>query len=198
MKKIRFYNFLILLSLCTIQCKKLTTNTVNKKNDSINIWIKKAKNEKLRTKKRNLLLQKAYSKNTFTHNDSLKAINLSSIAYGYFNLNDSINFFKINNKAFELANKINNSYVLGDTHWSFANFYKKRKNFEKAYYHFNSAYKYFQQIKNSNNSAIMLYGMAFIKGRYRDYTGSEILTIEAIKLFNQTKNNKRLFFVIII
>ncbi|WP_299839793.1 tetratricopeptide repeat-containing sensor histidine kinase [uncultured Tenacibaculum sp.] len=35
--------------------------------------------------------------------------------------------------------------------------------------------------------------MSYIKGRYRDYTGSEILVIKAIEIFKELKNYKQLF-----
>ncbi|MCG7502781.1 tetratricopeptide repeat protein [Tenacibaculum sp. Mcav3-52] len=197
MRKLSFYNFLvlILLLLLTIQCKKTVVNNNNhqRQNDSIIFLIKQAKTESLNIHKRKLSLQNAYSKNTFINNDSLKAINLSSIAYEYYELNDSISFFKTNNEAFKLARQIDNPYIIGDVHWSFANFYKKIKEYEKAYYHYNNAYQNFTKTNHIDYAAIMLYGMAFIKGRYRDYSGSEILTIKAIKLFNQTENYRRLY-----
>lgn len=40
----------------------------------------------------------------------------------------------------------------------------------------------------------MLYSMAFIKGRYKDYNGSEVLNIKAIEIFKKLKKNKFLYY----
>ncbi len=45
----------------------------------------------------------------------------------------------------------------------------------------------------SYESAKMEYGMAFIKGRFKDYSGSEVLTFMAIKKFKQIEDYKSLY-----
>ena len=60
--------------------------------------------------------------------------------------------------------------------------------YEKSFYHYNIALDYFSQLKKEYQTARALYSMAFIKGRYRDYTGSEVLLFRAIKKFEQLKN----------
>ena len=77
------------------------------------------------------------------------------------------------------------TFTLADVHWNSANYYKKIEVYDTAYYHYNEAYNYFENIDHQYYAAKMLYGMSFIKGRFRDYAGSEKLIIKAISKFKK-------------
>ena len=121
-----------------------------------------------------------------------KPIHLSSIAYEYYNLKDSTNFFNVNKKALELSKKNHDNYAAGDSHWNYATFYVRRLIHDKAYFHFKEAYNYFSKGNNKKEVSQILFGMANIKGRYRDYSGSEVLIIEALKLYKELENERGL------
>jgi signal transduction histidine kinase len=186
---------LVCLFLPILSCKKSIQQNTNTeiKYDSISSWINTSKDKSLKKEVQISYLEKAYNKLREERTDSLKAINLSLIAYRYYELNDTTTFKMINNQAQEVALKINNSYVLGDSHWSYADFYFNLEKYKEAYYHFNKAFIFFDQIKMEYESARMLYLMAFIKARNRDYTGSEVLLIRAIKKFEKLKDYRRLY-----
>ncbi|MDC1162152.1 tetratricopeptide repeat protein [Tenacibaculum sp.] len=162
--------------------------------DSISIWIKYAKKTSYSLKHKKYYLKKAYKYNSRIKNDSLKTKNLVLIAYRFYKLNDSIKFKSTIKEAYSLASQLKDSFSLGRLHWNYANFNKKKEDYTNSYFHFNKAYEYFENIKENNSAAIMLYGMAQIKGRYRDYAGSEILNIKAIKKFTSLNNNKYLSY----
>ncbi|TCI85389.1 tetratricopeptide repeat-containing sensor histidine kinase [Tenacibaculum sp. M341] len=82
-----------------------------------------------------------------------------------------------------LAKKNNNLFVIGDAHWNYASYYINLEMHEKAFLHFNEGFKAFNKGNYKYESAKMLYGMADIKGIYRDYISSEILTIKSIEIF---------------
>ncbi len=88
---------------------------------------------------------------------------------------------------------MNDIYAIGDSHWNYATFYVRGESYDKAFYHLNKAYQNFIKNGNKNEAAKVLYGMAKIKGRYRDYIGSEILNIEVIKLSKEIKDYKNLY-----
>ncbi|SNR16317.1 tetratricopeptide repeat-containing sensor histidine kinase [Tenacibaculum jejuense] len=159
--------------------------------DSIQSWINQSKNKNLDLSSKKYLLTKAYK---FIIKNKLETpIHLSSIAYEFYNLNDSINFFSINKVAVETSLKLNNDYALGDSYWNFATYYAAKENNQKAYKYFNNAFKSFNKGNFKFEMARVLFGMAKIKGEYKDYNHSEILNIKSIKLLKELKNHKFLF-----
>ncbi len=142
----------------------------------------------IKTKKR--LLKKAY--NYYLNNDVKKPLKLSSIAYAYYNLKDSANFFIINKQALKIAEQLNDNYTLGDTHWNYATYYIRKQINKKAYFHFKKAYDYFLKGDNKKEASQILFGMANIRGIYRDYSGSEVLIVKAIKMYKELNNSKDL------
>jgi len=173
-----------------IKAKALTIQT---KPDSIAVWIKAAKNNTYSSKRQKAFLEKAYHQLLPQQATNSKANQLSIIAYRFYELKDTLNFKKINEETLELAYKLKDSFVIADAQWSYADYYLNGEIYDKAYQHFTLAYNHFNGIHKEYETARMLYSMAFIRGRYRDYTGSEVLTFEAIKKFKSLKNNKYLY-----
>jgi two-component system NarL family sensor kinase len=153
--------------------------------------IKNSRNKKLTNQKRKEFLFTAYD--YFFSKNSQKPIQLSSIAYEFYILKDSSNFFKVNQEALELSQKLKDFYSEGDSNWNYATYYVNLEKYEKAFYYFNKARNAFKNSERKFETAKMLFGMAHVKGRYRDYTGSEILTIQAIKLFKEIQNKNELY-----
>ncbi|REE83534.1 signal transduction histidine kinase [Lutibacter oceani] len=82
---------------------------------------------------------------------------------------------------------------MGDAHWNFGNYYTDIEVVDSAYYHFHKAYENFKIAKHDYYTAKMLYNMAFIQGRLKDYTGSEVLIFEAITRFEKEKKYEMLY-----
>ena len=156
--------------------------------DSIKKWIKESRNKDLNIDSKKKLLAKAY--NHYLEKDLKSPIYLSSIAYEYYNLKDSLSFFNINEDAITISKKLNKNYALGDSNWNYATYFAEKQNNEKAYKYFNDAFKAFSKENHKFEMARVLYGMAKIKGRYKDYIHSEILNIESIKLLKELNNHK--------
>jgi len=193
-KYILFY-CLILFTIIFQSCNTIgeKTQQKHKTTDSISNWIKSSrkKNNSLSQKKQYLL--KAYTELKTRENNKLKTKNLSVIAYRYYELKDTLLFQKINQETQKLAYQLKDSFSIADTHWSLADYYNHRNLFNKSYYHYNKAYEYFNGINKTYETARMLYAMAYIKGNYNDYYGSEILTFNAIEKFKKLKNYKYLY-----
>ncbi|CAL2094229.1 tetratricopeptide repeat protein [Tenacibaculum sp. 190524A05c] len=182
---------LILFFTLPINTFSLGLNPFQKEKDSLEIWISKSKSKDLNVNEKQKLLSKSF--NYILDNKVSDPLKLSSIAYEFYKLNDSTNFFKTNKAALDLSLKLKDYYSEGDVNWNYATYYVNLEQYKLAFYHFNLAYKAFSKSKNKYETAKMLYGMAHVKGRFRDYTGSEILIIQAIKIFKELDNNKQLY-----
>lgn len=186
----------LILALIILSSCRNSHNTHQKtiqKQDSISTWIKQSKSRKSTHKEKLNSLKKAYNKILQLEKDSIKPSQLSTIAYRFYQLKDTFNFFKVNEQTLKLAEKNKDSFVIADAHWSYADYYLNGEIFDKAYYHFNLGYNFFNGINKKYHTARMLYSMAYIKGLYRDYSGSEVLNIQALKLFKEIDDSEYLY-----
>jgi signal transduction histidine kinase len=193
-----YYSYIVVLILiitqsCTNSNDNTTINAPKPINDSIALWIKQAKNKSLDLDKKKQLLSKSYNKIKDSKIDTSLLKHLSAITYQNFKLGDTLLFKKQNKEVLELANKIKDSFAIGDAHWNYASYYNKREVYDSAYYHFNLAYTYFYESGNTDEAGKTQFGMAFVRGRFRDFTGSEDLTIKAIAKFKRLKDYKYLY-----
>ncbi len=198
MNKAIYYKIAVLLffaSFLYLSCNKIKVkeNLQETKKDSITIWIQSSKSNLYNIAEQKKFLKKAYQELKTKPEDNSKANNLSSIAYRFYELKDTVLFNEINKETLSLAYKLKDSFVIADAHWSYGEFYIDNEIYDRAYLHYNSGYEYFNKIQREYEAARMLYSMAFIKGRYRDYSGSEVLIFEAIKKFKKLKNFKFLY-----
>ncbi len=185
------YLLICFLFYCKIIYGQKNVDSITK--DSVDIWIKKSKKTTLQLNTRSGFLDKAYKKLNTLDNSRYKTKTLSSIAYRYYSLKDTITFKKINAETLQLAIKLKDTFTIADSHWSYAYFYNNNEKYRKAYYHYDLAYNGFKQLNDQYKSARMIHAMGFIKSRYKDYTGSEILIFKAIKIFKNLKKPKWLY-----
>ncbi|MEQ6123211.1 sensor histidine kinase [Pseudotenacibaculum sp. MALMAid0570] len=191
--KIFLVSILFLFLLTNCNRKKINTNDSVKKNDSISIWIKASKDKNLSKDLKDSILQRAYQHAKVLKDDTIKVYHLTNISYSFYQIDKIESFKKINGETLKLAFKLNDSFVIADAYWSYADYYHNRQQYEKSYYYYNKALPYFKGIKKNYEAGRMLYSMAFARGRYRDYTGSEVLIFQAIELFTKSNNNRFLF-----
>jgi len=169
------------------------TQALFSENDSVSLWINSSKNASYSLDQRKQFLIKAYHSVKAFKTDSLKARKINAIAYRNLSLGDTTLFKKRTTEALSFAEQLKDSFAIGDAHWNFAGFYIDKQVYDSAYHHFNAASKIFEDSGYVYQSAITQYGMAFIKGRFKDYSGSEVLTFKAIKKFEAINNSKWLF-----
>ncbi|PKP29117.1 MAG: hypothetical protein CVU01_01565 [Bacteroidetes bacterium HGW-Bacteroidetes-18] len=171
--------------------KNIVAQTVE--NDSVSIWIQNAKNKSINFENRKQSLYKAYQHNNFQKNDSIKNSNLAKIAYEGYELKDAVFFLKVNLEAQKLSIKLRDTFGIADTHWSYGMYYLQKEQNDSAYYHYYKAHKYFQVVKHEYFAGKMLYNMAIIQKDAKDYTGSEILTFQAISIFKRLQKHNDLY-----
>jgi signal transduction histidine kinase len=178
-------------------CEKNTENIKEKivdvSNDSINIYINSSKNDSYSVSERKTFLKQAYKNLKSSEIDSIKTRLLSILAYQNLKFGDTLLFRKQNKEALTIAKKVKDSFAIGDIHWNYASYFNGRQMYDSAYYHFYLAHGSFNKSGYLYGSAKTQYGMAFIKGRYKDYSGSEVLTFKAIHKFEKLENYKSLF-----
>lgn len=115
------------------------------------------------------------------------------MAYQYLILKDTVHFKMLNDETYQSALRLKDTFTMADIHWNRADYYKEREVYDSAYYHFNEAFKCFEKIDHQYYAANMLYGMSFIKGRFKDYSGSEILMVKAIDKYKKLNDFEGLF-----
>ncbi len=92
-----------------------------------------------------------------------------------------------------MAIKLKDTFKIGDAHWNYGSYYSRKEVVDSAYYHFHKAYEQFKLVKHEYYAAKMLYNMAHIQGRLKDYTGSEVSIFEAISKFEKLKKYENLY-----
>ncbi|WP_047547447.1 ATP-binding protein [Psychroserpens sp. Hel_I_66] len=166
---------------------------VIKLRDSVNVLMSSSKNNSYSILERKNFLNKSYNLIKSSEIDTLLVRNLSVLAYQNLKFGDTLLFMERNKEVLHIAEKIKDSFALGDIHWNFASYYNKKHVFDSAYYHFYLAHEFFDKSNFIFESAKTQYGMAYIKGIYKDYSGSEVLTFKAINKFKKIEDNESLF-----
>jgi len=126
--------------------------------------------------------------------DSTKNRLYYKLSYAFFQNRDSINFRNFNKKGISLSNKLRDSILLANHYWDLGAFYSLYKRNDSAYFFYNSAKKILDlKTPGDVNVGKLLLFMATIQKDVKDYTGSELKTIEAIKIFDPLNDYKQLY-----
>ncbi|RNL87803.1 tetratricopeptide repeat-containing sensor histidine kinase [Sinomicrobium pectinilyticum] len=184
--------FAIVLAICSAcENSRHPAPQLQTEKDSIATWLKKAGQDTMAHTRRQFLA-KAYNL-ALQQKAPLKQEYLSKIAYQASLLQDSSLFKKANKEAMRLVLKIRDTAGIADTHWNYGAFYLDRENYDSAYYHYHRAQKLFEDTGDTYYSGKMLYNMAYIRGRIKDYTGCEVLLFQAISRFQPQDRYKQLY-----
>jgi signal transduction histidine kinase len=173
--------------------KLLTKGKSQSEIDSISYWVNQTNSSKLAAAQKKKFLEKAFENTVAIQSDSLKNKYLGEIAIQAEYLNIDELFKKANKESLITATRVRDLVNIGSAHWNYGNFYTDAELIDSAYYHFNKAYENFEEVKHDYWAGKMLYNMAFIQGRLKDYTGSEILIFEAISKFEKLNRYDRLY-----
>ena len=187
---------MVLLLPLLITCKKSNNavkSTVNLEVDSIAAWISQSKQPKFQPTQKKAALEKAYAASQRIVSDSIKNNYLAEIAIRAEALDFNKLFINVNKESLGIAIKQKDFFKQADAHWNYGNYYTDIEVIDSAYYHYHKAYENFKLVKHNYFTAKMLYNMAFIQGRFKDYTGSEVLIFEAISKFEKENRYERLY-----
>lgn len=106
---------------------------------------------------------------------------------------DSTEFSYWNTYSRTLANKMKDTTSIAESYWDTGNFYYKLRILDSSFYYYQKAYDYYNQVDSAFYAGRILLNMAVIQSNIKDYTGSEITTIEAIKRFEPVEAKKQLY-----
>ncbi|MDD7886827.1 tetratricopeptide repeat protein [Flavivirga sp. 57AJ16] len=94
-----------------------------------------------------------------------------------------------------LNSKIKDSSLVANAHYKIGELYRYSfSGGDSAYYHYYKAEKIFKSLNNDYKRALALYGIAVIQKDEKDFTGSELTSIEALSLLDglrETNNSRR-------
>ncbi|HMB61818.1 MAG TPA: tetratricopeptide repeat protein, partial [Eudoraea sp.] len=165
----------------------------NSAGDSIMSLIEAGRSQNNNLEFRRQSLQKASDAVLKIKIDSIRLAYVSRLSLAYSNIGDSLNFRKANKTAIELAQETADTLVLAEAYWDLAYFYSGLAVKDSAFYYYLKAHEQFNAIQDDYHAARMLYNMAVEQASVKDYTGSEITTINAIELLKPLKKNKERF-----
>ncbi len=193
-------NFIRSLCLCLLFIWSCNSDRVdadretdNSRLDSLYSIIKQGRSPELSFQERKNQLSKVLTNASSIDNDSAKTKVFSRLSLAYLILNDSLNFRKSNFETIALASKVGDSVSLAEAHWDLAEFFKMRAVADSAYYHFLAAQKIYSNLGKTADSGTMYNNMAIVQSGVKDYTASEITTINAIELLKPLNDYKQLF-----
>ncbi len=100
---------------------------------------------------------------------------------------DETSEFQIDSiKTNVLRSKITDSTLIADANYVVGEWFRKATTLtDSAYVYYNEAEKYYRKLSNNFGIAATLYGIASIQRNEKDYTASEVTSIEAIDLLEQ-------------
>ncbi|MGC1204587.1 MAG: tetratricopeptide repeat protein, partial [Flavobacteriaceae bacterium] len=81
--------------------------------------------------------------------------------------------------------KSKDSVFMAKEHYIIGELYRYSLKSDSAYYYYQKAEKIFKKLKYKYETAVTLYGIAVIQTYEKDYTGSEVTSIEAISLLEE-------------
>lgn len=165
--------------------------------DSFNFYLKNSKD-----KRHDLNLRLKYSLKSKKIAEELSInpliiksnLNTSDI-YMQKGLNKS--FLKLNHENLVLTKKINDSSTTALIYRNLGRFYEKSVS-DSAYYYYYNAEKIYRSLRDYLNSSKLLLDIAIVQKNEKDFTASEVTSIEAIKLLeslepSNTLNKRKAF-----
>ncbi len=188
-KKYSFFLFLIIISLNSFsQDRKLSEV------DSISYLIEKSYDNSIPIIERLSFAESAKRLSEKINNDTLKNNALRYIAVNHFGLKNYNLFKKAGKEYLEQSRKIKDSFGIAKANIYLGQFYFMALSNDSAYFYYYNAEKVYRAIKNDLEIGKTLLKIAIIQKNEKDFTGSEVSTIEAISLLEPLDENERLAF----
>lgn len=126
-------------------------------------------------------------------NDSVTKAFLFEATLIYLEKKDSLNFRYWNNQTFSFNTKINDTSGIAEANWDLAAYFYSINILDSAFNYNNKALRLYSSIGDEYNTGKILLNMAIIQKDIRDYIGSEITSIEAIKKLKSFERPRPLY-----
>jgi len=98
---------------------------------------------------------------------------------------DSIKFREANKKVIQLSVQANDSSLLASAYWDLGYHFSRHSKIDSSYYYYLNAQKIYQNLKETRTEGTLLYFIALLQSKAKDYRASEVSTIKAIESFKQ-------------
>lgn len=82
------------------------------------------------------------------------------------------------------------STSIAKTYFDIAEYYRKTKLTDSAFYYYHKAEKIFKRLNKKYDLALTLYGISVIQKNEKDFIGSEVASFESLSLFEQIPENE--------
>ena len=161
--------------------------------DSVEIWINQARLKDISIEERRNYIGKAFNTVQKWKKDSVALRQLSKIQWTYMSLGDSLHFRQSNRQTRELAQVIGDSVRMGNTYWDLGEFFDRSNSKDSAFFYLTRAKNIFKSIGNDQTAGNVLYDIAALESKVKDYTASEGSAIEALALLKPIDDNVMLY-----
>ena len=187
--------FVVLILLCSCAERTNSNFTASKsiEQDSVSSWINESQDDSNTLTDRQLFLQKAYDNVISRKVDTNTLKQLGRIQWTFMSLGDSLQFRQSNSKTRTFSLALNDSIRLGISHWDLGVFLNNKSLKDSAFYHLARAQTIFSILGDDEKTGEILYEIAALQLRIKDYVGSESSVIGAVKLLKPLNKNASLY-----
>ncbi|MFI1745129.1 tetratricopeptide repeat-containing sensor histidine kinase [Thalassobellus sediminis] len=123
--------------------------------------------------------------------DSLLLKSLNNLASVYYQNDNQILYIKYNHQILKLADRINDTKSLALANKNLG-YYYFNKLVDSAYYYNNKSEKLYRLLNDNLNTAIVLLDVAILQYNDKDYTGSELTSINGLSLLDNLEESKEI------
>lgn len=170
--------------LCSLSL--FSQSSERKHEDSVRKYIFLSQNEKIDD---SLRLHYALSAVNSFSEDSTDSLYIPSLknAIQYYNPEEN-DFKDFSFKLFQVSSRLKDTASMADACYNLGKYYIANINVDSSYYYHYEAEKFYKAVNDNWNTAQVLLGIAIIQRDEKDYTGSEILSFEALSYLDKLPN----------
>lgn len=186
------FTFPLFIFFILLNCSNNNPNVVSEdsSNQSLKITdslFKLSKNESLNISERIQFLDQAIQLSEANQSDSLLLKYISYKTAIYSNNRDYENAKKHTLNLLKQAENKKDTFYIAKSFYKLGLYHNKESNYDSAFAHYNKSKKMYASINDSINTAILLHKMAILKSMFGDISGSETLSISALKYLTNKK-----------
>lgn len=127
-------------------------------------------------------------------NDTLRKEYSFRIADYFYNHYDSLHFRQWNEKSLRLSLKMEDEFGVAESYRMLGNFMYRNNISDSSYYYYNRSLKIYENLNDDINSGKVLINMATIQRNSKDFVGSEVATMKAIRRLKPLEQDKLLYY----
>lgn len=172
-------------------CSDMKSQNFSEKD--IKTYIDQARNKDLDKDLRLRHLQNAHGLVKKMADDVAKTTFLLEISRVYYLMGDEKLFLELNKEVYDQAVFQNDSLKIAGSLRNSGIYYRNKSQLDSAYYSFFQSSKIYHKLEEKVLEGRTLLSMAIAQKNVKDYTGSEVTTIRALKCFEGSENYFQLF-----